>query len=103
MFHRDPFLGMRASETALSYDKQRSHLYRPTHEAVCCSYERSLSSPNCAQNGAMSVALRRGNKEGYCDLLKLNTLKTYDLHRTTTVHVAGNKVIPEHSVTEGNN
>jgi len=79
----------------------RSHLYRRTYEAVCCSYESSLSSPNYAQYGAMSVALKKGNKEVYCDLPKLNTLKTYDLHRTTTVHVSGNKVISEHFVTEG--
>jgi hypothetical protein len=29
--------------------------------------KRSLSSPNYAQYGAMSVALRKGNKEVYCD------------------------------------
>jgi hypothetical protein len=62
-----------------------------------------LSSPNYPQYGAMSVAQRKGNKEVYCDLLKLNTLKTYDLHRTTTDHVSGNKVVPEHFVMEANN
>jgi hypothetical protein len=74
--------------------KGRTHLYRPAYGGNLLPTRRSLSNPNYPQYGAMSVALWKGNKEVYCDLLKLNTLKTYDLHRTITAHISDNKNIP---------